>query len=161
MDEFDDYGEIAVLTKNHGPQIWQVLQEAYGKAEHPVGGTWNMEMLKQELKHGQGVGLIGPEGNLTSFVLYRHFEEHREITALATHPIRQKKGDMKFLLTYLIERRSPSERIWLEVHAQNEPAQALYKELGFVEVGRRPKYYRDGGEAVLFHLGSQEAPQNP
>ncbi|MAV89892.1 MAG: peptide N-acetyltransferase [Bdellovibrionaceae bacterium] len=153
MQTFDDYGEITVLTKSHGQQIWDVLQEAYGSAGCPVGGTWNKELLKQELKHGQGIGLMGPKG-LTSFVLYRHFDEHREITALATHPSRQKKGDMRYLLTYLIERRSPSERIWLEVHAENTPAQHLYKNLGFEEVGRRPRYYRDGGDAVLFHLGT-------
>lgn len=147
----DDYGEITVLTKSFVPKIWDVLKEAYGQASHPVGGTWNLDLLKQELKFGQGIGLVGPEG-LTSFVLYRYFEEHREITALATHPIRQKKGDMKYLLSYLIERKSPSEKLWLEVHADNLPAQRLYKSLGFVEVGRRPKYYKDGGDALLFNL---------
>jgi [ribosomal protein S18]-alanine N-acetyltransferase len=148
---FDDYGDITVLTPNHCNEIWGVLKEAYNQAACPVGGTWNLELLKQELKFGQGVGLAGPEG-LTSFVLYRYFEEHREITALATHPLRQKKGDMRYLLSYLIERKSPSEKIWLEVHAENGPAQKLYKDLGFIEVGRRPKYYRDGGDAVLFTL---------
>lgn len=152
FDYSDDYGEITVLTKSFSSQIWEVLKEAYGQASCPVGGTWNLELLKQELKFGQGIGLVGPEG-LTSFVLYRYFEEHREITALATHPTRQNKGDMKYLLSYLIERKSPSEKIWLEVHAENLPAQALYKALGFIEVGRRPKYYKDGGEAVLFTLG--------
>lgn len=147
----DDYGEITVLTGKHSSQIWSVLKEAYDQSSCPVGGTWTQELLKQELKFGQGVGLTGPEG-LTSFVIYRYFDEHREITALATHPSRQKKGDMRFLLNYLIERRSPSEKLWLEVHAENEPAQALYRQLGFTEVGRRPKYYRDGGDAVLFTL---------
>ncbi len=150
-DFHEDYGEITVLTKSSSAQVWDVLKEAYGSANYPIGGTWNHELLKQELKFGQGIGLVGPEG-LTSFVLYRYFEEHREITVLATHPMRQGKGDMKYLLTYLIERKSPSEKIWLEVHADNHPAQALYKQVGFIEVGRRPKYYRDGGDAVLFTL---------
>jgi [ribosomal protein S18]-alanine N-acetyltransferase len=56
-------------------------------------------------------------------------------------------------LSYMLERKSPSERIWLEVHAQNSSALALYSNLGFQEVGRRPKYYRDGGDAVLLTLG--------
>jgi ribosomal protein S18 acetylase RimI-like enzyme len=151
-NQFEDYGEITVLTQKHGTQIWEVLKEAYNQSSFPVGGTWNLELLKQELKFGQGVGLTGPEG-LTSFVLYRFFDEHREITALATHPSRQKKGDMRFLLNYLIERKSPSEKFWLEVHADNAPARALYNQVGFQEVGCRPKYYRDGGDAVLFTLG--------
>lgn len=151
MDFQDDVGEIEVLTRVHAPAIWQVLSDAYSSSKNPVGGTWTAELIKQELKFGQGIGLVGEKG-LTSFVLYRHFDEHREITVLATHPTRQKKGDMTYLLTYLLERRSPSEKIWLEVHALNELAQTLYKKLGFIEVGRRPKYYRDGGDAVLFTL---------
>lgn len=147
----EDYGEITVLTKSSCSDIWGVLKEAYGQAVYPVGGTWNLDLLKQELKFGQGIGLVGPEG-LTSFILYRYFDEHREITALATHPTRQNKGDMRYLLGFLIERKSPGEKLWLEVHAQNEPAQKLYRTLGFAEVGRRPKYYRDGGDAVLFTL---------
>ena len=37
-------------------------------------------------------------------------------------------------------------------HAANEPALKLYEGLGFNQVGRRPKYYRDGGDAVLLTL---------
>jgi ribosomal-protein-alanine N-acetyltransferase len=38
----------------------------------------------------------------------------------------------------------------LEVRASNEAAQALYRKLGFHDVGRRPRYYGDNGEdAVL------------
>lgn len=33
----------------------------------------------------------------------------------------------------------------LEVRASNAPARALYRLLGFDEVGRRPAYYADGG----------------
>src|SRR5690606_9027889 len=131
---WDDVGEIEVLTRVHASSIWNVLSEAYTKAKHPVGGTWTAELIKQELKFGQGIGLVGEKG-LTSFILYRHFDEHREITALATHPERQGKGDMSYLLTYLIERKSPQEKIWLEVHTLNESAQALYKKIGFMEVG--------------------------
>lgn len=39
--------------------------------------------------------------------------------------------------------------VWLEVHEGNLAAQALYRRLGFLDVGRRSRYYRDGGAAVL------------
>jgi ribosomal protein S18 acetylase RimI-like enzyme len=37
----------------------------------------------------------------------------------------------------------------LEVSAANAPAQALYLSEGFAVVGRRPKFYNDGSDAVL------------
>jgi len=37
----------------------------------------------------------------------------------------------------------------LEVRAGNTAAQALYRQFGFQEVGRRPKYYTDNREDAL------------
>ena len=99
------------------------------------------------------MGLVVEGFGLAAFCLFRLYETHREVTVLATHPDRQRKGDMRFLLSYMLERKSPSERIWLEVHALNKSALEFYSKLGFVEVGRRAKYYRDGGDAVLFTMG--------
>lgn len=42
--------------------------------------------------------------------------------------------------------------ILLEVNAENFAAIALYKKCGFVEVGRRPKYYHNAVDAILFNL---------
>lgn len=149
----DESAEIEVLTLRHLPQITAIMEAVYQNNPTPIGGIWNRDLLKQELEIGQGVGLSVEKFGLAAFVLFRLYDQHREITVLATHPGRQRKGDMKFLLTNMLEKKSPSERIWLEVHDQNAPALGLYNQLGFQQVGRRPKYYRDGGDAVLFTLG--------
>lgn len=148
----DDSAEIEILTLRHLPELSGIMEQVYQKTKTPIGGLWNREVLKQELEIGQGLGLKVEGFGLAAFVLFRLYESHREVTVLATHPDRQRRGDMRFLLSYTLERRSPSERIWLEAHAQNTSALALYSNLGFTEVGRRPKYYRDGGDAVLFTL---------
>ena len=129
------------------------MEQVYQKTQNPIGGMWTRDLLKQELEIGQGLGLVVEDFGLAAFVLFRLYESHREVTVVATHPDRQRRGDMRFLLSYMLERKSPSERIWLEVHDLNKPALSLYSQLGFSEVGRRPKYYRDGGDAVLFTLG--------
>lgn len=149
----DDSGEIEVLTLRHLPQLVAIMESVYTNSVTPVGGIWTRDLLKQELEIGQGVGLVEEKFGLAAFVLFRMYDQHREITVLATHPERQRKGNMRHLLSYMLERRSPSERIWLEVHALNEPALVLYNELGFIKVGQRPKYYRDGGDAVLLTMG--------
>ncbi len=149
----EDQAEIAILTPRHLPQLIGIMEKVYSTSPTPIGGLWNRDLLKQELEIGHGIGLEVEGFGLAAFVLFRLYEQHREITLLATHPDRQRKGDMQFLLSYTLERRSPQERIWLEVHALNQPAMQLYGRLGFQEVGRRPKYYRDGGDAVLYTLG--------
>ena len=52
-----------------------------------------------------------------------------------------------------------AELVTLEMRINNRAAAALYRKLGFQEVGRRKRYYRDNDEdALLFSLeGLQEA----
>jgi len=150
----EESAEIEILTLRHLPALTSLMESVYQRTQNPVGGIWTRDLLKQELEIGQGLGLKVDGFGLAAFVLFRLYDTHREVTVVATHPDRQRKGDMSFLLSYTLDRRSPSERIWLEVHAQNLPALALYQRLGFAEVGRRPKYYRDGGDAVLMTLGA-------
>jgi [ribosomal protein S18]-alanine N-acetyltransferase len=52
--------------------------------------------------------------------------------------------------------REGADRLLLEVRENNQPALAFYAAHGFVEVDRRPRYYRDGSAAVVLRrsLGS-------
>jgi ribosomal-protein-alanine N-acetyltransferase len=44
----------------------------------------------------------------------------------------------------------------LEVRPSNGPARKLYRDMGFVETGRRPRYYeREGEDAILMELRLQ------
>lgn len=148
----EELAEIEVLTLRHLPQLTAIMEEVYKRAETPIGGLWTRDVLKQELDIGQGLGLVVEGFGLAAFVLFRLYEAHREITVLATHPDRQRRGDMLFLLGTMLEKRTPGERIWLEVHDRNANALKLYDSIGFERVGRRPKYYRDGGDALLLTL---------
>ena len=67
----------------------------------------------------------------------------------------QRRGVARKLFSSLAEElgRSGVAEIILEVRAGNEPAQGLYRSLGFVEEGRRRGYYADPVEdAVLMRL---------
>ena len=39
--------------------------------------------------------------------------------------------------------------LFLEVAVHNAPALALYLGMGFQEVGRRPRYYKNGADALV------------
>ena len=75
------------------------------------------------------------------------------ITFIAVHPIHQRKGLGKFLLSDLIKRSKSLQinHIFLEVKQNNEPAKALYNSMGFKTVGKRSNFYQDGSDALLLN----------
>ena len=70
---------------------------------------------------------------------------------LAVAPDWRKKGIGQELMTELsAELHSRGiTALFLEVRVGNLPARSLYQSLGFVEVGRRPKYYVNPTEDAL------------
>jgi len=74
------------------------------------------------------------------------------ITSIAVHPIHQRKGLGKFLMSDLIKRSNSlqTNQINLEVKDTNKPAKAFYKSMGFKIVGNRSNFYKDGSDAILF-----------
>ena len=73
------------------------------------------------------------------------------ITLIAVHPIHQRKGLGKCLLSDLIKRSRSlrTNQICLEVRETNEPAKALYKSMGFKTTANRSNFYEDGTNALL------------
>ena len=72
---------------------------------------------------------------------------------IAVHPSRRGEGIGRALLSECIRRaaRARASLIYLEVRAGNEPAQRLYRSMGFAFRGIRKGYYTDTGEdAVIF-----------
>ena len=76
-----------------------------------------------------------------------------QITVIAVHPFHQRKGVGKILLTDLIKRSKSfqTKYIHLEVKDTNESAKAFYKSMGFKKLVKRPKFYKDGSDALLFN----------
>ncbi len=142
-------GVVRALEYKDLPQIWDLVKKTYDSAVFPLGGTWTASLLKQELNDGFSLGQFDEYG-LSSVILFRRHDLAAEITFLATHPDRRRKGEMQYLLEFLLQRLASKESLWLEVHEKNTPALTMYEKLGFQQVGQRPAYYRDGGAAVLF-----------
>lgn len=49
-------------------------------------------------------------------------------------------------------RNEGAQRLLLEVREHNGAAVAMYAARGFVEIDRRPRYYRDGATAIVMRL---------
>jgi ribosomal-protein-alanine N-acetyltransferase len=73
----------------------------------------------------------------------------REILNVAVAPDFRRKGVAMFLLRHELDLGTVH---FLEVRESNTAAQALYRKLGFVEVGRRSKYYDHPEETAIVML---------
>jgi len=77
------------------------------------------------------------------------------IATFATHPEYRGRGIGRKLLIHALRAAKEEGAIksFLEVRENNIVAQNMYHSLGYVEDGRRPKYYKDNGEdAILMSL---------
>jgi len=92
------------------------------------------------------VAVLG--GRVAGFAVARRVaEEETELLTLAVHPGFRRLGIGRRLFAELTAGRSGS--LWLEVRESNSIARNFYKQLGLMEAGRRPEYYRDSGESAI------------
>jgi [ribosomal protein S18]-alanine N-acetyltransferase len=135
------------------PDDQQQIREIF-KANQKLPGapSWNDQQLIDEALQSRSVVTRNPSGEVLAFILYRKTPDAYEISYLATNMKEKRKGLMGDLLRRLIEDATRNMvMVWLEVHEHNAPARSLYEKLGFKVTGTRPKYYSDGGAAVLYN----------
>jgi [ribosomal protein S18]-alanine N-acetyltransferase len=95
------------------------------------------------------------------FVMFDLAEGESEILTLAVRPAAQRQGVGRALMQAAIAQAvaDGAESMSLEVATDNEPALALYRGLGFAEIGRRRRYYqRADGEIDALVLARRLTP---
>lgn len=121
------------------------------------GAPWSAEEITKDVTAGGNiyVAVAETDGEKAGYGEIRIVAGEAQIYNIAIAPEYRKQGIGEALLMHLIEagRERGCALVTLEVRAGNEAAMALYKKLGFREVGRRKGYYAKGGEdAVLMDL---------
>ena len=84
------------------------------------------------------------------FIVYRIVVDEAEIITIGVNPEMRRQGIASAMIK-IIEKTIKNQgvkKIFLEVASNNIPAQKLYENHGFNQVGLRPKYY-DGIDAIL------------
>jgi ribosomal-protein-alanine N-acetyltransferase len=83
-------------------------------------------------------------GRIAGFVLARHAAGEAEILTIAVARSLRRSGIGRGLMDAVLRRlhHERTESVFLEVDESNAAAIALYRRLGFREVGRRTAYYR-------------------
>ena len=86
----------------------------------------------------------GQDSPLTALLLARQAADEAEVLTLCVAPTHRGKALAKQLVRRLIEALAQQGvvALHLEVAVDNHAARALYRGFGFVEIGRRPNYYK-------------------
>ena len=102
--------------------------------------AWNETALAELLAMPGSFALIE---DAAGFILARAAGGESELLTLAVSPAARRRGMATALVLAAAEvaAKASAETMFLEVAAGNNPAIALYKRLGFAEVGRRKAYY--------------------
>lgn len=77
-----------------------------------------------------------------------------EVHTIGVDPAYQGRGIGRLLLADLLD-FADGGVVYLEVRTDNTPAIALYRDMGFVEIGVRKRYYRNGADAYMMQRESQ------
>ena len=118
---------------------------------------WTERSFKYEVQENQAARCwvtIVDERVASMLVLWIIVDE-AHIATIATHPQFRRRGFAKKMLmkSLVAAREEGAQKALLEVRARHVVAQKIYCDIGFVDVGRRPMYYRDNGEdAVLMTM---------
>ncbi len=124
---------------------------------------WPETALAPLLIAPTGFGLLAVDNSPIGFALARVIVDEAEIISLGIVPTARRQGYARAILLGLIEqcRLRGAATLFLEVAAHNEPAKALYRAQGFLETGKRLRYYPNGDDALLMRspLQPEATPQ--
>lgn len=125
---------------------------------------WDAPVLERILALSGGFGYLAWQADTPSgFILARDLGGEFEVLSLGVLPRWRRQGIGRGLIDSVVAQAEHGgiASIVLEVATENEPARRLYAALGFVQVGRRPRYYRQmgtGADALVLRRGTASEP---
>ena len=133
-----DVDDVTALENRAFPVPWK---RAYFAAE--VGEPFRYNRVVRD-RRGALAGYL--------FCAFAAGEIH--VHKIAVSESWRRKGVAGFLMDdlFAFATRTGADVIYLEVRPSNAPAREFYRILGFSEIGRRPRYYLDGEDALVLSV---------
>jgi ribosomal-protein-alanine N-acetyltransferase len=120
--------------------------------KHP----WSADLLRRELHHAWSTSLVAAEPRaggeaILGFIVFWIVHDEVHVLNVAVAADARRRGVARFLMHEAASRgRAAGARLaTLEVRRSNVAAIALYRALGYRQVGVRPNYYVDEGEDAI------------
>lgn len=136
---------IVRMNESHVPQIAVLEQICFSD-------PWSEASVRYECSNPISLWLVAVEDErVIGYVGSQTVPPEADVMNLAVAPEYRRQGIGRQLMQTLTEvlHTQGIESLFLEVRASNDPAIALYSEFGFVQVGRRKKYYVNPTEDAL------------
>lgn len=119
------------------------------------GEAWSADLFERLLGTPACKARIAVlDGDDVGLVLDQAAAGEAEILTIGVDPARRRAGVGRALMTVALAaaRARGDDAMFLDVSETNGAARALYAALGFVEAGRRPRYYSDGADAIVLRV---------
>lgn len=114
---------------------------------------WTLGILRDCLRADYPAWVLLHDGAVIGYFLMSLAAGEAHVLNVCVAPERQGHGHGRRLLRAILQiaRGRGAQRVFLEVRPSNTGAIALYFDIGFNEIGRRPRYYpaKDGREDAL------------
>ena len=113
---------------------------------------WSEKSVASELNNRLSLWLVALDGDtVAGYVGSQSVLDQADMMNIAVHPDYRRQGIGRDLVLALSDalKEKGIRGLMLEVRASNAPAIALYEQLGFIQVGLRPNYYRNPKENAL------------
>ena len=137
--------EYVLMTREHVPQIAELEKLCFSM-------PWSENSIASELENALSYWLVAVDGDkVAGYVGSQSVLGETDMMNIAVHPDYRRQGIARKLIDALIEglKARGSRSLMLEVRASNEPAKALYADMGFQKIGIRPRYYSKPREDAL------------
>ncbi len=140
------------MTRADLPAVLAMEQELFAP------DTWTAAMYRDELARTDTRHYLvavedpadGRQGTVVGYAGLIAYPEEAHIATIGVTAVAQGRGIGALLLdTLLAEADTRSRVVLLEVRADNEAAQRLYRRRGFEEIGRRRGYYQPSGDDAV------------
>lgn len=129
------------------PKVWELEQELF------PADAWPFEMFAGELalSDTRNYWVVEANGSIVAYCGMMCVLPLADVQTIAVIPAYEGRGIGSHLLETMISmsvQRSATDLL-LEVRADNPRAQGLYERHGFESIHRRPRYYKDGVDAIV------------
>lgn len=120
---------------------------------------WTRGIFQDCIRVGYRCHVLDVEYEVAGYGIVSHALDEAHLLNLCIHPEQRRNGLARLLLDHVVReaRVASANRLFLEVRPSNEAALALYTEIGFRVIGRRPGYYpsyegREDAVVMVLHL---------
>ena len=137
--------EILKMESTHIPQIANLEKLCFSD-------PWSESVVSEELDNQLSLWLVAVDGDcVVGYVGSQSVLGESDMMNIAVAPNYRRQGVAAALIEELVRqlKAGGNHSLTLEVRLSNYGAIKLYEKLGFVQVGRRPYYYRNPKEDAL------------